>query len=363
MTQIIQKKIKLHKSLPPVLGVGAYLKNSICLIQKDEAWISKEVGSLDNPESIKEFYKTAEMVLERAEEKPVAIAHDYHPDFPCTIWAKEAGQKAMPVQHHHAHAAAVVAEHQYEGKALAVILDGFGLGEKGEAWGGELLKVDRSGYKRVGHLAPLHQPGGDLAARQPWRMGAAAIHTMGRGAEIAKRFEAFDGAQYVEQMIGGGTNVPLTTSGGRLFDAACGLLDVKPMAAFEGEAPMALEAMACEPVALESGYKINDSVLDMMPTLERLVDLGAEEGANLFHGTLAVALIDWFKKAAQESDIKTIVFGGGCFFNKVLRDMIERESAGLGLKLLWPDKMLAGDQAIALGQAYASSVLLDREKE
>ena len=176
---------------------------------------------------------------------------------------------------------------------LGLALVGFGLGPGSQSWGGELLRVDPGGYDRLGHLAPLSQPGGDVAAREPWRMGAAALHALGRGDEIATRFADRRGAPVIAQMLARGLNAPPTSSAGRLFDAACGLLGVKPVASFEGEAPMALEAMVDRPAVDPEGWALADGVLDMRPLLDRLLGMEPEAGADLFHGTLAAALAAW----------------------------------------------------------------------
>jgi len=356
LNEVIDHIIKLPKSLPPVLGVGAYLKNNICLIQDNEAWISKEIGSLDNPKNIKLFYKIVENIIDCAKYKPVAVAHDFHTDFPSTIWAKESGLRSIPVQHHYAHIASVMAQNNYEGKAIGIALDGFGLGYNNELWGGELLYIDQKTFKRIGHLKQLHQVGGDIASIQPWRMGASALYSIGKKDQILKRYSKYPNAKYIIDMIENNINSPLTSSAGRLFDAVCGLLNVNPISDFEGQAPMNLEKMVTSPKIENNAWEIENNILNMNPLLEKISNCTKEDGANIFHGTFAFALMDWFKKASKESDIKTIIFGGGCFLNKVLCNIIKEEMKNTDYNLLWSKELSAGDQSISLGQAYAGAI-------
>lgn len=358
MSELIATKIKLKRKLPAVLGVGAYLKNALCLIQDDEAWISRPNDSLDSVAAIERFEQTASEMIATARMAPVAVAHDWHPDFFCTRWAKELGMPAHGVQHHHAHIAALMAEHQIEEPVLGLALDGFGLGENNQSWGGELLRVDAKGFERLGWLYPLPQPGGDRAAREPWRMGAAALWSLGKGEEISSLYNDFEGAKHLSMMIEKGLNAPMTSSAGRLFDAACGLLNVMPIASFEGEAPMKLESLVTETVVDQEGWKVEGSVLDMRPMMARLIGMKAEEGANLFHGTLAAALHDWVFRASDQTGIKNIALGGGCFFNKVLCRELDRSLRKAGLEPFWAKQVLPGDTAIALGQAYAVSQIM-----
>lgn len=429
----IVQKIPLSRALPPVLGVGAYLKNALCLIQAGEAWISRDNGSLDSVEAITRFQETAQGMIECATIKPVAVAHDWHPDFYSTRWALQQSC-TIGIQHHHAHVAAVMAEHGIEGPVLGLALDGFGLGQEQQAWGGELLRVDREGFVRIGHLKELPQPGGDSAARQPWRMGAAALWTLGRGAEIASRYADQFGAAMLADMMDRKINSPMTSSAGRLFDAACGLLGVLPVAQFEGEAPMKLESMVTDPVVDLAGWKIVEDgdflptggggqknlslqsnglvflgegdnlstpnspspvkskrlktqtqdftsspsrgeetngecdfkmlpthggkrlILDTSTLLDALAGMEAQAGANLFHGTLAAALLDWVERAAQHTDVRQVALCGGCFFNKVLRERLVGGMIDKGITPLLPKQLSVGDPAIALGQAYAAAL-------
>lgn len=355
---LVSEVIRLPRPAPTVLAVGAFLKNTVCLTRGDRALVSRDCGKLDTAEAILAFEATADDLVRDA--RPAAIAHDLHPDFASTRYAENLadalGVPAAPVQHHHAHVAAVMAEHGVDGPVLGLALDGFGLGEHAEAWGGELLYVDAGGYRRLGHLWPLHQPGGDVAAREPWRMAAAALHALGRGGEIATRFADRPGANVIAAMLERGVNAPLTSSAGRLFDAACGLLGVKPVAAFEGEAPMALEALVTAPRVDPEGWRLEEGVLDMRPLLVRLIGMEPAAGAEVFHGTLAVALAEWAAWAAESTGVRRVVLCGGCFFNKVVGARVASTLTALSMDVLRPLRLDPGDRAISLGQAWATAM-------
>lgn len=354
---VVAHRFALSRPLPPTLGLGAFLKNTVCAIDGRAALLSRDVGNLDTVEAIRGFEATVGELLERLPGRPRAVAHDLHPDFHSTRYAYGLGVETVAVQHHHAHVAAVMAEHGIESPVLGLALDGFGLGPGNESWGGELLRVDRQGYARLGRLYRLKQPGGDAAARQPWRMGAAALHALGRDGEIATRFAAMPGAGVIARLLSGSVNAPETSSCGRLFDAACGLLGVRLVAAFEGEAPMELERMAAAPRVLDGGWRVDgDGVLDCRPLLDALAGMDAVDGANAFHGTLAAALVDWAARAARSTGIATVALCGGCFLNKVLTARVFDGLRSKDLNPLLPMNVTPGDGAVSLGQAWATAV-------
>lgn len=344
---------------PPVLACGAWLKNTICVTRGREAQVSGLIGDLDSAEACRLLDET---VARLCDDLPVTIvAHDLHPDFYSTqfalSYAEKRGLPALAVQHHHAHIAAVCAEHGFAETVLGLALDGVGLGADGTAWGGELLRVSGADFQRLGHLAPIAMPGGDRAAREPWRMAAAVLHQLGRGDEIAQRFPNQPGAATVAAMLQRGLNCPATTSMGRLFDAAAGLLDINEIQAFEAEAAIALQKLAqhygpIEP--MEEGWQIDENgVLDFSPLLAMLADCReAAYGAALFHATLAAGLAVWLIRAADEHGIGHIALGGGCFYNEILlRDLSVRIDEA-GLQVLTSRQ--PGDSSISLGQAWVA---------
>ena len=354
--------IHLATDGPPVLAVGAYLKNTACATRGDEAFLSQHIGSLDNAATCVALEEAVEHLLSVLAIEPMAVAHDLHPDFHSTRFAAGlAAQRGIPligVQHHHAHVAAVIAEHRIDRPVLGIALDGVGLGDDGSAWGGELLHVDGARSMRVGHLRELPLPGGDRAAREPWRLGAAVLHLLGRGDEIERRFDR-RGAPLVRQMLQQHLNTPMTSSMGRWFDAAAALLGVRHVQSFEGQAPMLLEGLAAGHGAvrpLADGFRVDpNGVLDLLPLAPALLEARcAGYGAALFHATLIDAVAAWAAAAACRAGTGTIAFGGGCFLNAILSTGLRARLAADGFDVIEARQAPANDGGLALGQAWVA---------
>ena len=359
--------IRLAASGPPVLAFGAHLKNAICVTRGDEAFFSPHVGDLDSAATCGFLDETVTRMLELLEVSPARIAHDLHPDYyssrAAAEFARRLGLPIVAVQHHHAHVAAVCAEHGFDGPVLGLALDGVGLGSDGAAWGGELLRVDGAEFERLGHLRPLALPGGDRAAREPWRMAAAALHDLGRGEEITSRFDD-PAAATVATMLARGLNSPPTSSMGRLFDAVAGLLGICPRAGYEAQAAIMVEQAAARhiaahgwPAPLADGWALDASgVLDLRRVLAEVASAqDVELAAARFHATLASALGEWVAQGAAAQGLRIVACGGGCFFNSLLATALRWDLEGRGLRVLMPRLASAGDGGIALGQAWVAS--------
>ena len=214
-------------ALPDVIATGAWLKNAACRLADGKAEMSALHGDLGDPAACVALEQSIEAWRRRAPRAVAAVAHDLHPDFFSTrlavALAGEWGVPAVGVQHHHAHIAAVMAEHGVQGGVVGLALDGVGHGSDGTAWGGELLWVAPGAWRRLGHLHPLGLPGGDVAAREPWRMAAAVLQALARGSEIETRYAGAVGAEKargVQRLLARSLQCPLTSSMGRGFDAA-----------------------------------------------------------------------------------------------------------------------------------------------
>jgi hydrogenase maturation protein HypF len=348
--------IRLARELPCVAALGAELKATVTIIRGRDAFVSQHIGDLDTAAAIAFLEETYEHMRAILAVEPVAIACDLHPDFATTRLAERLGPRDIPVQHHHAHVAALAAEHHVEGPLLGLALDGFGLGADGGAWGGELLRMDGIHFTRIGHLAPLPAPGGERAAREPWRMAAAALHALGRADEIEARFADEPLAHSVRDLLARGIACAPTTSAGRLFDAAAGLLGLSRRQAFEGEAAMRLEGLAATPTVLAEGWRIDGGVLDFLPLLGRLADgIAPAEGAALLHGTLIAGLVEWAAAAAPAHGLHQVALSGGCFLNKVLTEGVAAGLRAQGIAPLIARAVPPNDGGLSLGQAFVAA--------
>ena len=357
--------------LPDVLAMGAWLKNTACRLAGGVPMHSAHHGDLGDPTACRALETSAAALLNATTRPVVAIAHDLHPDFFSTRLAQrlaaEHGVPAVGVQHHHAHIAAVMAEHGLRRPVIGLALDGFGLGSDGQAWGGELLRVDRHGSQRLGHLGLLGLVGGDAAAREPWRLAAAVLQALDRGDEIEARFAGAVGraaARGVHQLLAQGLRCPPTSSAGRWFDAAAAALGLCVKQTQEAEAAIALERAAAR--WLDAGHAVpqlatpvqadGHGVLDLRPLLAPLFDTPASAvpaAAAGFHVGLAQALAGWALGAARQHDIGTVCLGGGCWHNRVLTHHLVPLLQAAGLQVCQPRQHDCGDAGLALGQAWA----------
>lgn len=362
-----------------ILACGAFLKNAACLLDTEAPgaplW-SVQHGDLSDPAACEALERSVRALLDKAGGPIDAVAHDLHPDFFSTHLAlrlaNEHGVSAIAVQHHHAHIATVLAEHgalhDMARPVIGIALDGVGLGTDGVAWGGEVLLVDGAHCARVGHLSPLALPGGDIAAREPWRMAAAALHACGVAEQIVPCLAPTVGAQAartIQTMLQRSLNCPPTTAAGRWFDAVAGLLGLSVRQEFEAQAAIALEQAATRHLqshALEvraSDWAVTpDGQIDMRPLLRSTLiatdwhnPATVDEAAARFHLTLADALCAHAIAQAHLHQLRDVALGGGCFFNRILTQRIVSQLESVGLNVLQTKSLSCGDAGLALGQA------------
>ncbi|MDH4100788.1 MAG: carbamoyltransferase HypF [Nitrospirota bacterium] len=372
----VPETIDLGEELDDILACGAELKNTFCLTKGHYAILSQHIGDLQNWEAMTFFKETLANLRNTYRVEPKIVAHDLHPDYMSTTIAQEYAKKneipperVVAVQHHHAHIASCMAEHGLHKRVIGIAFDGTGYGEDGHVWGGEFLLSDRAAFKRMARLRYIPMPGGDKAAKEPWRMTSTWLfHILGKDAENRCRwfFSRFDpeNVRIIRSMLKD-THLPLTSSMGRLFDAVSSLLGLVDINTFEGEAAMALEAAARRgmsselkpyPFRLAGGNCfVVDPAVAIAVMVANIVD-GVELPviAARFHLTIAGIIGDICRWMRNEYGIGEVVLSGGVFQNRLLADMVRSSLAREGFSVWTHEKVPCNDGGIALGQAVVA---------
>jgi hydrogenase maturation protein HypF len=360
----------------PLVAVGPHLKNTFTLVHGREAYVSQHIGDLENLETLEHWRAALSAYRRLFRLEPEVAVRDLHPGYLSTRLAGDLGlERIIPVQHHHAHVAAVLAEHGVTEPAVGVAFDGTGYGADGHVWGAEFLIADLAGYRRVGQLRYARLPGGDLAAREPWRaaLGYLALEPDAAGAFV----HAFapvpaETRAIATQQIARRLNAPLASSLGRLFDAAAAVLGVRTVNRYEGEAAMELEALAGRRGAQPFPFPAAEGpdggwVLDPLPLLValgegRAAGVGMPELAARFHESVAAATDVLAARLAAQAGLRTVALGGGCFQNaRLLVSLVSRLEAR-GLRVLVPRRLGPNDGAVSYGQAAVAAALLYHEE-
>jgi len=392
--------ILLARDIPTILAVGAHLKNTIALSVRNQVFISQHIGDLETPEAMNAFERVIADFLKLYEATPVAIAHDLHPDYLSTRWAREQvsgfrfqvansqsatlNLKLEAVQHHHAHLAACLAEN-HAARALGVTWDGTGYGTDGTIWGGEFLLGDAKDFARVAHLRPFRLPGGEAAVKEPRRVALALLWELYGDTALERDdlapIRAFTRAERrtLAQMLARGINAPVTTSAGRLFDGVAALIGLHQRVSFEGQAAMALEyaadaaVMDAYPLFLDRRPAIDDGrhasvighqspvVLDWRPLLEAVLgDLSHDVESSIIAARFHNALVQAIVAVAQAIGEENVALSGGCFQNRWLTERAVTRLAHAGFRVLLHRHVPPNDGCISLGQVVVAAVRLEK---
>jgi hydrogenase maturation protein HypF len=364
------------EAAPPLLACGAELKNTFCLARGERAWVSHHVGDLENAETHRSFTEGIERLRRLLAVEPEVVVHDLHPEYLSTKYALDRTDlRPIGVQHHHAHLAAVLAEHGEAGPAVGAIYDGTGYGTDGTIWGGELLVGDLGGFRRAGALVPVRMPGGAQAIRQPWRMACAWMQAAGLPVDRppAALAGAVDQTRWgrVAELARTGVASPVTTSMGRLFDAVAALCGIRPVASYDGQAAIELEA-ACDPherrrYPVEVVRSRGAIQMDPRPAVAAAVadacaGLPAGVIARRFHNGVAHATVRTCAEVADGAGTATVVLSGGVFQNRRLAEAVAAGLERRGLHVLMPERLPANDGGISYGQAAVAARRLADER-
>lgn len=356
-----------------VLAVGGEMKNTFCMTRQGEAFLSQHWGDLNHYLNYQNYLSGIERFQKMLDVQPQVIAHDLHPNYQSTRWARQQHEiKTIAVQHHHAHMAAAMAENAIEGEVLGLICDGTGWGTDGAVWGCEILKGDYRSFERRGHLKYLPLPGGDLTAQRPYRM--ALVYLM----EALGEKQALQlAAKYLPDLnneerdlllnrLAGGKEI-LTSSCGRLFDAAGALLGICAINRYEGQAAIELEARAALKADGYYSYNIDCQqgmwIMDPLPIWPQLLtdikeDLPVAAIAYKFHQTVIRMLVDALLKVRDESGLNCVVLSGGVFHNEIIFTGVLRSLQAKRFAVYYHQQVPPGDGGISLGQAIIASEVI-----
>ncbi|MCB2182497.1 MAG: carbamoyltransferase HypF [Desulfobulbaceae bacterium] len=379
----VPEAVSLDCELPEVLACGAMQKNTFCFAKGNTAYLSQHIGDLNGVENFEFYEESIQHLKDVLEITPQVVSCDLHPDYLSTHYAEGLGLPLYRVQHHHAHAVAVMAEHGLHEETCAVILDGNGYGPDGTIWGGEILLAGLTSYKRLARLERLMQPGGDAAAKEPWRM-ALSVLLKAYGPSVLKKYGLAHSLTKIDahkratliQMMEKNVNSPLTSSCGRLFDAVAALLDVCLVSDYEGQAAMELESLALGGVqgfSLENMVRAEhrlpvvfehmqgEMVIRSVPLIRAIVDL-LDQGCDrsslslAFHCWLISSIAAALRELGCRHNIKNVVLSGGCLQNVILLQGLTQKLEMEGFHVFSGEKVPVNDGGISLGQAVVAGM-------
>jgi hydrogenase maturation protein HypF len=328
----------------PLVAAGAELKSTFCVARSSEAFLSAHLGDLGSELAYRAFLSDLELYLAMLGIEPEVVAHDLHPEYLATMWALEQEAELVGVQHHHAHAAACLAEHGERGPAIAVVFDGTGYGTDGTLWGGEILRCDLTSFERLAHLDPVPLPGGEAAIREPWRVAAAYLERAGQAVED----ERWPLVRRVLEV-----NAPLSSGMGRLFDAVAALLGLRDRITYEGQAAIELEQLAGETAAEPYAWRFGDGAALVRAAHDDLrAGRGLAEIAAAFHEGVAAGTA---AACAELGEPGTVVLSGGTFQNLRLLASTRLRLEAHGFRVLSHRLVPPNDGGISYGQAAVAA--------
>ena len=353
---------------PTVLGTGPELKNTLALTKDDQAFVSQHIGDMENLETFSFWNEIRRHMTDILQVSPRAVIRDLHPDYMTSKWAEEQGELPVyPLQHHFAHAHAVLAEHRRGEPVLCLALDGTGYGEDGKLWGGELLYVDPEGpkHQRLARFSEIRLPGGEAAIKGPWRIAQAALYALGvtePGERAWPWIETHeDAARITAQLLEKDLNCPRSTSCGRLFDAVSAMLGLCLSVRYEAQAAILLER--AQDMRIDAGYQVRMdtggevAVLDTLELFEQVYrDFEAGEGAGVisrrFHLGLVSGLADLAAHFSSNTGVRHVALSGGVMQNLTIAELLPAEIEKRDLVPLVHGYLPPGDACISLGQVH-----------
>jgi hydrogenase maturation protein HypF len=371
--------IRLGYASRQILGCGAEEKNTFCLTRDNFAFVSQHIGDMENMETLEHFTNTIELYKQLFRIEPEIIAHDLHPEYLPTKYAKEVAAKnpdikLVGVQHHHGHIAACLAENGAAGPVIGVSLDGTGYGPDGHIWGGEFMTADLKGYRRKAHPEYLPLPGGALAIKRPYRTAIGYLHTLGIDTDelpFTKDIEIPE-INIIKSQVDKGINTPLTSSMGRLFDAVSALTGVRGVIEYEAQAAIDLETYANETESETGSYPFkvdNENGLEIIKLGEMFTEIikDIKQGrsksviAARFHNTVIEMILRLCQSISAKTGLNEVALSGGVFQNRLLLRKAIAALGSAGFEVLSHRQVPCNDGGISLGQVVIAHHSLEVE--
>jgi hydrogenase maturation protein HypF len=378
--------IELAFEVPPLLAVGGHLKSVFTLARGRFAYQSQHLGDLENMAGLEFFQESLAHLMRTFEIEPEVVVRDLHPGYLSSSWANDwAAARGIPVvavQHHHAHIAGCMAEHELNGPVIGLSLDGTGYGTDGKIWGGEVLICrlagpDPASFDRFAHLEYVPMPGGEAAIREPWRMAVGHLHAAGIDLGDPAIAEFLGAAPkelaLMRRMIERGLNTPLSSSCGRLFDAVAAVVLARHTVDYEAQAAIELEGIAVDEPERESGYRCELTDGDWVrrePLQIRLTSLWTELLADLrggvskpriaarFHAGVARAFVEAALRARAFTGIRQVAMSGGCMHNRQLARLLRMGLEAERFEVFQHRQVSPGDGGLSYGQAAIAGAIL-----
>jgi hydrogenase maturation protein HypF len=355
----------VHEAAEPILACGGELKSVFALVRGREVFLSQHLGDLGDERAYRAWMNAIAHLRRLLELTPRVVAHDLHPGYRSTAYARMLdGVRHLPVQHHHAHIASCLADNGVDDRVIGVSWDGTGYGTDGHVWGGEFLLADLDGFDRVGSFQEVPMPGGEAAVREPWRMAAVFLQAAyGEPMELDLAFvRRLDRTAWrlLSRAAERGLNAPLTSSAGRLFDAVASLLGLRDRVDFEAQAAMELEAMAIPEAdrvySVDLDEKDGRTVVQTLDIVRGVVEdllagIGAEQIGSRFHATLADVIVRTCGRLRERSGLDRVALSGGVFQNVELLRLAVDGLGRSGFQVYTHHQVPPNDGGLALGQA------------
>ncbi len=372
----IPQPLHLKETYPPVLALGGQLKTTHCILKGRFAFVSPHIGDMETPQARDFFHESLALMKRITKSDPQIIACDLHPAYYSTQAAQELPtERIIQVQHHHAHIVSCMVDNQIGGDVIGLAMDGTGYGTDGNAWGGEFLIANETGFQRFGHLQYLVLPGGEKAIREPRRIAASLLRTVYGASwqELAHKLNLIPDQVQVElfeKIIDGKIHSPMSSGLGRLFDGVAALIGLRLSVSFEGQAAMELEALAAGSTAPPYPFDIlrnddNPYIVDTTAMIRAiLADLQAGQSKTIIAASFHQTIIDVFAVMAGEirkaTGLNRVALSGGCFQNKILLEGANNKLRHSGFDVYSHSQVPSNDGGISLGQAVIAASMIKK---